>query len=143
MTVERDVDSGGAAAIVADRPPRSWQANAVRRVAGAVIGVVGFALSPISWWNDLVVNIPVAMAFGWLVEHVWPGHFVAYTVVGYWLSNVLGFVMLDIGVRLGVKPDRPPYSRKALTRDLIISLLYTAVVVALAMLGHWTLPTHF
>jgi len=28
--------------------------------------MIGFMLSPLSWWNDAFVNIPLAIGFGWL-----------------------------------------------------------------------------
>ena len=33
-------------------------ANGTRRVAGGFLGFIGYMLSPLSWWNDLFVNVP-------------------------------------------------------------------------------------
>ena len=48
---------------------------------------IGFMLSPLSWWNDLFVNVPLALAFAWLVSLFWPAVFTASFVLGYWLRN--------------------------------------------------------
>ncbi len=39
----------------------------MRKARGGLIAMVGYLLSPVSWWNDLFVNIPLAYAFGALV----------------------------------------------------------------------------
>jgi hypothetical protein len=31
-----------------------------KKIVGAVVAALGFVLSPLSWWNDLFVNIPIA-----------------------------------------------------------------------------------
>ena len=38
-----------------------------RKLTGGILGVLGFMLSPLSWWNDAVVNLPLALLFAWLV----------------------------------------------------------------------------
>ena len=94
--------------------------------------MIGFILSPLSWWNDAFVNIPLAIGFGWLVATMYKPLFQPAVVVGYWLTNVLGFVLMHKGAEKMVRGDASrAYSRKDLLRDLIISLIYTGVIVAL------------
>lgn len=102
-----------------------------RRVWGSVLGFVGFLLSPLSWWNDAFINLPLAVAFGWLVSLVYKPAFEAGVVVGYWITNVLGFVMMHKGGAKIVSKEDKPYSKTALLRDLGISLAYTALIVVL------------
>ena len=106
-----------------------------RRVTGGILAVVGFMLSPLSWWNDLFVNVPLALAFAWLVSLVYPPAFAVCLVVGYWLTNVLGFILMHKGAQtmLSEKPKR--YSRRDLLRDVGISLVYTGLIVALVKFG--------
>ena len=68
----------------------SWK----RKVRGGLIGFIGFLLSPLSWWNDLIINVPLAVGFAWLVSLVYKPAFEVAVIVGYWLTNVLGFVLL-------------------------------------------------
>ena len=94
--------------------------------------MIGFILSPLSWWNDAFVNIPLAIGFGWIVATMYKPLFQPAVVVGYWLTNVLGFVLLHKGAEKMVRSEGGrAYSRKDLLRDLIISLIYTGVIVAL------------
>ena len=45
---------------------------------GGFLVVAGFLLSPLSWWNDLVINIPLALGFAWAVSYFWHGAFEAF-----------------------------------------------------------------
>src|SRR5262245_14494807 len=102
-----------------------------RRIKGGIVAFIGFLLSPLSWWNDLFVNVPLALAFAWSVSWFFPRWFTASFVVGYWLTNVLGLVLLQKGgeTMLSEKPSR--YDKRSLLRDLAISLLYTSLILLL------------
>ena len=102
-----------------------------RRVGGGLVGFLGFMLSPLSWWNDLFVNIPIAVGFGWLASLVYKPAFHPAVVVGYWLTNVIGLVLMQKGTTAAISGQPRPYSRKSLVKDLVISLLYTAVILLL------------
>ncbi len=106
-----------------------------RKVTGGVLAVIGFMLSPLSWWNDLFVNVPLALAFAWLVSWFYKPAFEASLVIGYWLTNVLGFILMHKGAQKIISDKQGRYSRRDLLRDVVISLLYTALIVALAELG--------
>lgn len=96
------------------------------------LGVIGFILSPLSWWNDLFVNVPLSFAFAWGVGkflklfidiHQWL--FINLFVVGYFLTNLLGFLMLHFSV-FGLKRARAG----SLKTQALVSLIYTAVILA-------------
>ncbi len=106
-----------------------------RKVTGGVLAVLGFMLSPLSWWNDLFVNFPLALAFAWLVSELYKPAFAAALVVGYWLTNILGFILMHTGGRQMLSEKQGRYSWRNLARDVGISLLYTALIVALVALG--------
>ena len=113
-----------------------------RRIAGGFLGFVGFMLSPLSWWNDLFVNVPLAVAFGWLVALIRPSAFMAAAIVGYWLTNVLGFILMHKGAKLAMNRDTPakPVWRRFLV-DVGVSLLYTLFIVALVHFKWITPPS--
>jgi hypothetical protein len=106
-----------------------------RKVTGGVVAMIGFMLSPLSWWNDLFVNVPLALAFAWLVSWFYKPAFAASLVIGYWLTNVLGFVLMQKGAQQVLSEKRGRYSRRDLLRDAGISLLYTALIVLLVKFG--------
>jgi hypothetical protein len=106
-----------------------------RKGLGSVVAFVGYMLSPLSWWNDLVVNVPLALAFAWIVSFFYPSAFTGSFVLGYWLTNIVGMVMMHLGASAVVSKGPLRYDRKQIARDLIIALLYTAVIIALVKLN--------
>ena len=97
--------------------------------------MIGFLLSPLSWWNDLFINVPLAVGFAWIVSLFYRPAFEVAVIVGYWLTNVLGFVLLHKGARKIVSQEKPtPYSKRDLARDLGVSLLYTLLIAVLVKL---------
>jgi hypothetical protein len=109
----------------------SWK----RKTTGGFMAFIGFMLSPLSWWNDLFVNIPLATVFAWLVSAFYKPAFYPSLFLGYWLTNVLGFVLMHKGAQniLG-RHEKKSFRRELLT-DIGISLLYTAVIFALVKFG--------
>jgi len=103
----------------------------LKKLTDAIVIGVGYMLSPLSWWNDLFFNLPLAYGFAYVVTWGHPDWFWAATIMGYWLSNVLGIVMMQWGaVDLFFSQGQRNWRR-----DLLISLgsstAYTLVVAAL------------
>ena len=96
---------------------------------------VGYMLSPLSWWNDAFVNLPLAAAFAWVVSAFYPPAFGTAVVVGYWLTNVLGFVLMHKGAQQAFSDKKPTYSWRELLKDVGVSLAYTALILILLKLG--------
>jgi hypothetical protein len=109
-------------------PPRSpW----IKRLWGSTLVGVGYLLSPLCWWNDLVINLPLALGFGYLASRPYPEALGVMTGVGYWLTNVVGFVLMQQGAVTALQTDGPGAKRHALRNGLITSTLYTVAIVAL------------
>ena len=106
-----------------------------RKVTGGFLAVAGYMLSPLSWWNDAFVNLPLALAFAWLVSVVYRPGFAAAVVVGYWLTNVVGLILLHKGAQQILSERKRKYSRRALLQDVGVSLAYTLLIVALIKFG--------
>ncbi|MEL6775765.1 MAG: hypothetical protein AAFO06_00800 [Cyanobacteria bacterium J06597_16] len=102
-----------------------------KNLRGGALISLGYMLSPLSWWNDLFFNLPISIAFGYIVSWIHPHWFIPGTVAGYWLSNVLGMVMMQFGAVDVFLPE----DKQNKTRDMWIGFgsatLYTVVVAAL------------
>jgi hypothetical protein len=121
-------------------------AHPLVRLRALVLLGVGWLLSPLCWWNDLVINLPLAYGFARLVQHWRPDAFAAGLVVGYWLSNVVGILLMQSGA-LQILDDKdeegdgtaeaPAHgsARRDLLMGLATSSLYTVAVVVLARFG--------
>ena len=107
-----------------DRPGRG------RRAGSAILAGLGWLLSPLSWWNDLVVNVPLAYLFAAPFSLLDERLYVPAFALGYWLTNLLGFVLLHKGV-VGVVSTR----KATLRKDLFVATAYTLVIVLAAWLG--------
>jgi hypothetical protein len=112
------------------------------RLRGGIVATVGYLLSPLSWWNDLFINIPLAYLFASLVSLASRRLFAPGMVVGYWLTNVIGLFMLhrggtDLLAKSGAKPRR-----KSIWADLAIGTGYTALIAVLVFSGILKPPAH-
>jgi hypothetical protein len=106
-----------------------------RKISGSVLAVVGYMLSPLSWWNDAFVNLPLAVAFAWVIGIFYKPAFAPSVVLGYWLTNILGFILLHKGAEQVLTEKSKKYSWRDFLRDFSISLLYTALIVVLIKVG--------
>src|SRR6266436_2419090 len=106
------------------RPSMAWK----QKFSGGILAGIGFMLSPLSWWNDLVVNLPLALAFAWVASFFYKPAFEACVIFGYWLTNILGLVLMQKGAQKILSKQERKYSRRDLFRDLAISLLYTGLI---------------
>ncbi len=104
-----------------------------RKLSGGLLAFIGFMLSPLSWWNDAFVNIPIALVLAWAVAAIYHPAFEPALVAGYWLTNVAGFVLMHKGAQQMLR-EKKAYSRRELFKDAAISLAYTAVILALLRL---------
>ena len=78
--------------------------------------------------------------FGYGVSWMNPHWLVPGTVIGYWLSNVVGMVMMQFGAMNIFLPD----DKQSITRDVLMGFasatLYTGVVAALIYFHMLTVP---
>lgn len=110
-----------------------------RRAIGAVLAWIGYVLSPLSWWNDLFVNVPLAIGFAWPFAALDRRLFMPAFMIGYALTNVIGLMLMHHGVAGAVQPQR---LRAHLNwrRDLLVGLGYTAVVAIMIWRGWLPIP---
>jgi hypothetical protein len=88
----------------------------------------------------MVVNVPLAYAFSVPFTLLSEKLFMPSFVLGYWLTNLLGFVLMHKGV-VGIASKQ---SGKIHWRQhIIIALIYTVVIVVMVGLGWIPLPTDF
>jgi hypothetical protein len=108
----------------------------MKRLKCTILSVVGYILSPLSFWNDLFVNFPIAYVFGLIFGLVSQKLFLVGLISGYWLSNIAGFVLLHKGIVCMVNPDLPiKFTKSELIRDGLLSLLYTGILIFLVKAG--------
>jgi hypothetical protein len=103
-----------------------------------LVFAIGYILSPLSWWNDAFVNLPLAYLLGNATNFFFPGSFQIGVIAAYWLSNLAGILfMLWAGSRL---LGKAPPKRRELWLSAGVSLLYT---LALYFLMRWGIVRPF
>ncbi|NCO23931.1 MAG: hypothetical protein COZ07_10675 [Candidatus Infernicultor aquiphilus] len=114
-----------------------------RKIKGGILAIVGYILSPVSWWNDLFVNIPLAYVFALPFRFFSKKLFLPAMILGYWITNVIGFIMMHHGVKDVISKEKSKYTRKKLIKDILISIVYTGVVVIFVLKGWLKFPTEY
>ena len=106
------------------------------RKTASFLFVLGYILSPLSWWNDSFINIPIAYLFSMPFTLLNKRFFLPSFILGYWISNILGLVLMHKGVKGFV--NSPPL-KYDIVNNIIISMAYTALVIILVFMG-WIKP---
>jgi|GEM_PF-1669447 len=98
--------------------------------AGILIAI-GYILSPLSFYNDSFVNIPLSVATAYLL-HKWLNvDFQVMTAFAYIFSNVLGFALMAWGFWLR---KRKPDWRISPTRTALNLMVYLLIAVLVSWL---------
>jgi len=87
---------------------------------------IGYLLSPLSWWNDAFINLPLAYLFGSGLFLLSKRLFFPGMVIGYWLTNFVGFLLMHKGVE-GMMQKK----KGTLRKSLLVSLFYTGIIFLL------------
>ena len=102
---------------------------------------LGWILSPLTFWNDSFVNIPLAYLCASLVFGL--AHFDARTsvkvdflflvLVFYWLTNILGLVIMFLSGRQMARGEA--FTKQALLKTVLTILIYSIILVILGNIG--------
>jgi Zn-dependent protease with chaperone function len=103
-----------------------------KKLRGGFFLVIGYLLSPLSFWNDLFFNLPLAYAFGYLCSLLSPSLLLPCSIIGYWISNIAGILLMQVGA-IDVFQNQPKERnlKKELLMGLVSSAVYTVVIVLL------------
>jgi hypothetical protein len=103
-----------------------------KKLRGGFFLVLGFLLSPLSFWNDLFFNLPIAYGFGYICSWLNPDLLLPCAIAGYWISNILGILLMQVGA-VDVFQEQPKERnlKKELLMGLVSSAVYTLVILAL------------
>ncbi|MFN6339635.1 MAG: hypothetical protein ACK41W_13055 [Cyanobacteriota bacterium] len=115
--------------------PGAWR----KLPALALVGL-GWLLSPLCWWNDLLINLPIAFGFAKGVSVLHPSWFSPALVCGYWLSNIAGVLLMQNGALALLSEERKPRGSADLLWGLLTSSLYTLAILVAVKLGWVGLP---
>lgn len=101
---------------------------------------IGFILSPLTWWNDLVVNVPLAYLISTPFSLISSELFLPAFIISYWLTNLTGFVLLHWGSQ-GLINNK--YYTPNLKQSLIISFVYSTIIIIMVIVGWLESPSTY
>ncbi|BAY30283.1 hypothetical protein NIES2107_21270 [Nostoc carneum NIES-2107] len=116
----------------------------LQKVRGGFLLVIGYLLSPLCWWNDLVFNLPIAYVFGYVCSLFSSKLMMPGIIIGYWLSNIVGILLMQAGaLDMLQKQNQERNLKKELLTGLVSSTAYTFLIVLLIQLKVLDTPNFF
>lgn len=104
-----------------------------KSVRAVFLVVVGWILSPLTFWNDAVVNIPIAYVCASAAALFGQKLFLPALLISYWMTNLVGLVMMGKGIDRLIKNEGA--GKHPVFISLATTLVYTLVVVGLFYYG--------
>ncbi|MDZ7964070.1 MAG: hypothetical protein RM368_03700 [Nostoc sp. DedSLP03] len=124
--------------------PAEFKKDIFKKLRGGFFIVVGYLLSPLCWWNDLLFNLPIAYAFGYVCSFLSSKLLLPCSIIGYWLSNIVGILLMQFGAKdIFQKEPQEHNLKKELLTGLISSTLYTLLIILLLQLKILDFPILF
>ncbi|MBD2212219.1 hypothetical protein H6G27_20445 [Nostoc linckia FACHB-104] len=124
--------------------PENVPKTLLQKVRGGFLLVIGYLLSPLCWWNDLVFNLPIAYVFGYVCSLFSPKLMMPGVIIGYWLSNIIGILLMQAGtLDMLQKQNQERNLKKELLTGLVSSTAYTFLIVLLIQLKVLDTPNFF
>ncbi|WP_199313183.1 hypothetical protein [Microcoleus sp. FACHB-672] len=116
----------------------------LKKIRGGFFLVIGYLLSPLCWWNDIFFNLPIAYFFGYVCSWFSPNLLLPCSILGYWISNILGILLMQFGtVDILQKQPEERNLKKDLLTGLVSSTIYTLAILALIQLKILDAPVLF
>lgn len=116
----------------------------LHQFAGTILAFVGYILSPLSWWNDLVVNFPLSYLLALPFALINKKLFIPAFISAYWMTNIVGLLLMQKGGKkalFGLKAKSE--FKKEIKNTLIWGSLYTILIMVLVLSGILTFPIEF
>ncbi|MEH1841340.1 MAG: hypothetical protein V7L20_21925 [Nostoc sp.] len=115
--------------------PKELKKDIFKKLRGGFFLVLGYLLSPLCWWNDLLFNLPIAYGFGYACSLLSPKLLLPCSIIGYWLSNIMGILLMQFGSKdIFQKEPQEHNLKKELVTGLISSTAYTLLIMLLIQL---------
>ncbi len=94
---------------------------------------IGWVLSPLTFWNDVFVNIPISYITANLLIRFIRADFALIVLIVYWITNAAGLVLMAVSGREIFKKG------KGMLRELLYLVFtvagYSLILLILARMG--------
>ena len=115
-----------------------------KKLRGGLLVAIGYLLSPLCWWNDIIFNLPIAYFFGYICSWFSPDLLVPCSFAGYWISNIVGILLMQVGA-VDILQGKPQNRnlKKDLLMGVVSSTAYTIAILALIQFRIINIPALF
>ncbi len=106
----------------------------IKKVVLRLVFFIGWLLSPLTFWNDAFVNIPLSYLCANIFIRIWPmPNFLLTVLIFYWLSNGLGLLMMYASGKDLLEGKRGALREISLLLITLVS--YSLILVLLQRIG--------
>ena len=98
-----------------------------------VIFLIGWILSPFTWWNDVIVNIPLSYLIANAIYYFFRLPFAALVIATYWFTNIAGVLLMYLGGSNILLSSKNKF--KTAIMWIFMLLAYTAIMIWLDRYG--------
>jgi hypothetical protein len=85
-------------------------------------------------------NVPLGYVFAWPFSLINEQLFLPAFILGYWLTNLLGFLLLHWGSEGLLYQSRSTIS---IRKSLVVSVIYSVIVMLMVLFGWIASPTEY
>jgi cation transport ATPase len=115
-----------------------------KKLKSGLLVAIGYLLSPLCWWNDLIINLPIAYFFGYICSWFSPQLLIPCSFLGYWISNIAGILLMQIGaVNMLQRTPQERNLKKDLLMGIASSTAYSIAILALIQFKIINIPVLF
>ncbi len=101
-------------------------------LARAAAFTAGLILSPITWFNDPIVNVPIALALTHLLIRVLGKElFIPVFTASYVFTNILGLLLMQVSI----SSSKNVFRSVEILKIFIGAIAYTLLMILLLRLG--------
>lgn len=99
-----------------------------QKLRGGILFIIGYILSPFSWWNDVVINLPFSYLVANIVSYFLSGTFEWVFILWYWITNLVGLFLMHLGQNDFFNKKFKP---RKVWQVVIITLIYSFGIIIL------------
>ena len=105
----------------------------IKNILYKAVFFLGWVLSPLTFWNDAFVNLPLSYLMANVIIKFIPFNFLITVLVSYWVTNILGVMMMVLS---GVKIFKAGKTAAQVFLELFLTVaLYSFVLIILNHFG--------
>ena len=104
----------------------------IQQIKSGFVFIIGFLLSPLCWWNDLIFNLPISYGFSKIISYFAADLLIPGAIFADWVSNILGIVLMQFGaVTFFNKPSAEQNLLKNTFLGVFSSTVFTLIIIIL------------